>query len=551
MTRGEGTEFTLFAPRNTEAQLLGSFTKEPLPMEKGDDGVFRAQVELPDGRHTYKFRVRTRSHFLEEDAWVEAVDPYATEVTYEDGPAAVARVVGGRRVVDCYEWRHDAVPLLADDELVIYELLVPDFSGGEAGSEGRGRFEDVTAKLDYLAELGVNALQLMPVNEAPGEFSWGYLVRHYFAAETNYGSSEQLKALIDACHERGMRVILDLVLNHSEQECPLTKIDYDYWYRREPKDPEHSWGPEFDLDRVDERLGLRPAWNFLADVVRFWIGEYHIDGIRFDAVKQLQHREFMDWIAGLAKDAAGGKPFINIAEHIPDTPEMVGVEGPFDACWHDAFLHTLVPQLVGGELDLDALLPVLDPRLAGYASATDVVNYLENHDQERLLRQLTDAGVERAEALARTRLGATLLVTAPGLPMLWMGQEFGVENPRMQERNPIDWTLLAQDEHRALREHYLALIALRREERALTGTEFELFHHDPGTAVFAFVRWDGAGGRVATVANFSGRSLPGYVVPNAPADGTWRWLGRGEAAAEGGNLTLDLEGWEGAVLIGP
>jgi 1,4-alpha-glucan branching enzyme len=110
-----------------------------------------------------------------------------------------------------------------------------------------------------------------------------------------------------------MRVILDIILNHSNTEAPLTKIDYDYWYSREPSDPDFNWGPEFDYDHYDENLDLHPARQFAKDVVLFWIAEYHIDGYRFDAVKQLGHFDFLRELTAETSQKAQPKPFYNMA----------------------------------------------------------------------------------------------------------------------------------------------------------------------------------------------------------------------------------------------
>ncbi|WP_333351167.1 alpha-amylase family glycosyl hydrolase [Microcoleus sp. B3-A4] len=161
-------------------------------------------------------------------------------------------------------------------------MHVADFSGLD-GSESGGKFQQVREKLDYLWGLGINAIELMPVNEYPGDYSWGYKVRDFFAVESSYGETADLKQLIDECHGRGIRVILDGIYNHCDEECPLLLIDRNYWYYRDkhyPEDPANYWGSEFNYENFDPKLGIRPAWKFIGDVVNFWIQEYHIDGIR-------------------------------------------------------------------------------------------------------------------------------------------------------------------------------------------------------------------------------------------------------------------------------
>src|SRR4051812_39162148 len=170
-------EFSLFAPNNEEAVLIGTFSDwKDVPMTKGDDGTFRVSVDLADGDYPYRFRVRTKSWFFEENSWVTVTDPYAKDVDRENDNG-VARIVGGTRVVDEYVWRHDDVPLPTDAELVLYELHVGDFSGGEADPFERGKYTDLIDKLGYLADLGVNAIELMPVKEYPSDYHWGYTPR--------------------------------------------------------------------------------------------------------------------------------------------------------------------------------------------------------------------------------------------------------------------------------------------------------------------------------------------------------------------------------------
>jgi 1,4-alpha-glucan branching enzyme len=129
-------EFKLFAPYNKGAALIGSFSNwEEIPMEKDEEGYFRTRVELEDGVYQYKFRVQSKSWFLEADQWVDVVDPYATDI---DDPSqnGLVRIKDGDRIVDTYVWQHDDKPLPADRELVIYEMHVADFSGGEADPAG-------------------------------------------------------------------------------------------------------------------------------------------------------------------------------------------------------------------------------------------------------------------------------------------------------------------------------------------------------------------------------------------------------------------------------
>ncbi|MEC4986536.1 MAG: alpha-amylase family glycosyl hydrolase [Oscillatoria sp. PMC 1068.18] len=544
-------EFDLFAPYNNGASLVGSFSDwEEIPMEKGEDGYFRITVELEDGEYLYKYRVQSKSYFLEPDQWVDIVDPYATDVVDDAEQNGVVRIKEGERIVDTYTWMHDDKPLPPDDQLVIYEMHVGDFSGGEDDPYKRGQYQHVIEKLDYLCELGVNALELMPVKEYPGDHSWGYNPRYFFATESSYGSTADLKHLIDECHGRGIRVIMDGIFNHSESSCPLTQIDHDYWYHHDPKDPEFNWGPEFNYLHYDENLDIKPAWKFVGDTVRFWLQEYHIDGIRYDAAKQIDNFDFLHWIVDETHRVANMKPFYNVAEHIPDIPSITNVDGPMDGCWHDSFYHTIVPHICGDRFELEQLKDVIDCKRQGFMGASNVVNYIANHDQQRLMVELGNRDIFDEAAFKRIRLAVALLMTAVGVPMVWMGEEFGEYKPKTIESAKIDWSLLKNDANRSLFEWYKGLIGLRRNNHALYTENINFFHENADGKVLAYVRWNDEGSRVVVVANFSDNYLADYEFTDFPENGTWHeWTHDYDTEVNDGRMITDLPEWEAKVFV--
>ena len=545
-------EFNLFAPYNNAVSLVGSFSDwQEIPMEKGKDGYFRTTVELEDGVYPYKFRVQSKSWFFEPDQWVDVTDPCATDVDGKsESENAIVRVKGGERIVDTYVWMNDDHPLPPDHELVIYEMHIADFSGGEDDPHARGQYKHAIEKLDYLCELGVNAIELMPVKEYPGDYSWGYNPRHFFATESSYGSSADLKRFVDECHGRGIRVIMDGIYNHSEASAPLTQIDHDYWYHHEPRDPDNNWGPEFNYEHYDENLETYPARRFVGDTVRYWVSEFHIDGIRYDAARQIANYDFMHWIVQQAKETAGAKPFYNVAEHIPETTSITNVDGPMDGCWHDSFYHAVLEHICGDTFDLEQLKDVLDCKRQGFLGATNVVNYLTNHDHNHLMAELGDRGILDEEAFRRARLGAALLMTAVGVPLIWMGEEFGEFKHKTQDQAKIDWTLLAGDLNKGLFEYYKGLIALRKEKHALYTENIEFFHENPDSKVLAYTRWNDEGSRVVVVANFSDQFLAGYEVSGLPENGTWHeWTGDYDVEVGDHRLMTDLGGYEAKVFV--
>jgi 1,4-alpha-glucan branching enzyme len=543
-------EFSLFAPTIEAASLIGSFNDwQDSAMKKDPDGYFRARVALADGLYQYRFKVQSKSWFYPENEWVTITDPYATDID-EATQNGVLRIKNGSRIIDEYVWQHDDKPLPDDHQLVIYELHVGDFSGGEADPFLRGKYSDVIAKLDHLAELGINAIELMPVKEFPGERSWGYNPKHFFATESTYGSISELKHLVDECHRRGMRVLMDGVYNHANSESPLAQIDHDYWFHHHPKDAALNWGPEFNYELYDEQLKTMPARKFIGDVVRFWINEYHIDGIRFDAARQIGNYDFLRWIVGETRETVPFKPFYNVAEFLPPEPSITGPDGPMDGCWHDSFLHTVVGFLQTGECHLEALKDVLDARRKGFMKATNVVNYLSNHDHDRLLAKLGEHGILGDEAFRRARLGAAMLMTAFGIPMLWMGEEFGEFKPKTIDENKIDWQLLGNPQNRELFNYYKSLIALRLQHPALQGDGLSFIHEDIDNQVLAYSRWAESGEKLLVVLNLSGAALHDYHIFNVPEDGNWQeWNEAFQVEASGNQFSLDLPERQARIFI--
>jgi 1,4-alpha-glucan branching enzyme len=521
-------ELALFAPYNEVVELVGDFSEwKPLAMHKGDDGWWRLAVELADGDHPYKFRVKSLSYFALGET-LEVLDPYALHVTNDDHENAIVRVKGGQRIWTEYAWRHDDVPLPQNQDLVIYELLVGDFGGTK---DRRGTFTDVVAKLDELRDLGINCIELMPVKFFPGK-GWGYNLRSLFAVASTYGSADELCQLVDECHARGIRVVIDGVYNHADAESPLAKIAYSYWYyEQNPDPPEMQWGPKFNYAHYDENLGVFPARKYVIESIRFWVEKFHIDGIRFDATRAISNFDALRELAGAGFDQAGGrKPFLTVAEHVPEDPAITGFpDGPMVAAWRFSlgahFRALLTEQSNDGESpdDLDGFLTSLDPAKNGYGTGGRCVNYIVSHDHDRLMQQLGDKGHMFGDvAFARVKLGLGILATIPGMPMLWMGQEFGAASEKSLDPRPLDWSLLKNEQNAGLRAHVKGLFRLRHENPALRGDNFEVCFKDPARKAFAFKRWNEAGGVVIVAVNLKHAPTGEIVVGDCGlGDGVW------------------------------
>lgn len=541
----------LFAPYNESVAVLGEFNDwQGAAMTKGGDGYFRIELELEDGRYLYRYEVASKSWFYEENEKVMICDPYATEVVDDEHQNGVLEIRDGRKVVGDYQWRNDEVPLPRDHEIVIYEVLVHDFSGVAGDESSRGTFGDVSDRIDYLQDLGINVVELLPVEEYPGEEGWGYNPRHFFAPESSYGTPTELKTMVDALHGAGIRVFKDGVYNHAETSTPLAQIDHDYWFHHDPQDKEQNWGPEFNYTKHDEEHDVMPARKFVGDVVGHWLNEYHLDGIRFDAAAQLDSFDTLSWLAEKGKEFAGEKPFYVVAEYFPEDPRITKPDGPADACWHETFYHTMRSVLCGDGCDVESLMDVIDPRRRGFESGFRVVNYLSNHDHAHLMTDLGNAGIVDEAAFVRSRLGAVVLMTAAGVPLIWAGQEFGDYGEKSSEPRPISWGLLEGDRNKGLFQLYKGLIHLRKTNSALHGKELEFIHVDHGLPLIAWLRWNDEGSRVVTVANFSGQHLGLYTVSEMPVDGRWRdWIHQQDVEVTDGKLVTEIGEWEAKVFV--
>jgi len=547
--------FELLAPYNASVQLLGSWNNwQPLAMQRDDEtGNWRIEVPLADGDYEYKFQLVSQSYFAVGET-VTVADPKALEFTLDSHENSIVRVRDGKRLSTSYEWQYDDVPLPPNEQMIIYEMHIGDFGVTEQGS---GTFASVIEKLDYLADLGINAIELMPLNEFPGHHQWGYSQRSLYAVENSYGTPDELCRLVDECHARGIRVIHDAVYNHMEMEAPLTKIDYGYWFYEENPDPEYlQFGPKLNFERWDENFDRYPARDHVLGALHQWLYLFHMDGLRFDCTRALKYFDLLKWLTSEAKHLEGFKPFFTVAEHLPQDPAIAGADGPMDAAWHDTFYRQIVAATLGvvsddrPPFDTTAVLTALDGRQDGFPSSFNTVHYLTNHDELRVMYRLGEKANTFDEAVfQRAKLGATLLLTAPGLPMIWMGEEFGQATDKSMDPRPLQWELLANQNNKQLHEHYKALIALRKRNPALYSDSFEAVCNDPERGVIAFKRWNDDGNVVIVAANLKPEYAGEFRLAEIGLqDGTWHETVYGyDIPVQGGQLIDTLAESEGKV----
>lgn len=506
--RGDGTvTFALWAPWKQRVHLIGDFNgwdAQATPLAVDPSGLWWAALQLEPGTYGYQFVI---------DGTTTISDPYARALRWPAGvstPHALVEV-GAQP----YAWGDGGFSIKPLNQLVIYELHVGDFSPA-------GTFQGVIDRLDYLARLGADAIELMPVQEFSGDQSWGYNPAYFFAPESAYGTAADLKRLIDLAHQKGLGVILDMVFNHTTSDAPLNLL---YPYDQNPY--MSSDGNPFGFPDLNH-------WNdatkrLIGDIQSYWLSEYHIDGFRYDYV------EGIDWdgtsgMSFIAWSARQAKPYAYlIAEHIVGDTAAVVRETECDASWHWQFAKVLGAQLREGEYqgqqygDMAALLRVLTFDGDGYQDNAQPINYLESHDEERIMRvAMTNPAISAAGAVRKSMLGAIALFTAQGVPMLYAGQEFGAYAEKTIGVSKLPWEYLDGDAGKVLYRHYSTLAYLRHTQAALQHNNFRLMLADPERKLLVYHRWDGHSSVVVAL-NFSPADQ--RVAIEFPHAGRWHeWL---------------------------
>ncbi len=348
-----------------------------------------------------------------------------------------------------------------------YEVFVRSFADGDG--DGIGDLRGLTAKLDYLndgdpattGDLGVGGLWLMPVAQSPSYH--GYDVIDYRTVEADYGTNEDFKAFVAAAHERGIDVIVDLVMNHTSSEHPWFEdartpgSAHDDWYVWATENP--AWlGPDGRVawHKLDDRwfygvfwegmpdLNLRnPAVTAeLEDVARFWLTEMGVDGFRLDAAKHLVEDgkvqtntpETLEWLAGFNAATEAAKPGSLLVGEVWDPPSVAGryVPGSVDMTFNFGLATGIRLALQNGRAA--PLATALGDAITQWP-VNQQASFLTNHDQDRIMSQLNGDA-------ASARLAAFLLLTAPGVPFVYYGEEIGMRGRKPDERirTPMQWS---------------------------------------------------------------------------------------------------------------
>jgi 1,4-alpha-glucan branching enzyme len=528
---GDGTIiFALYAPGKESIHLVGDFNNwqpDADPLNVTEEGLWWIAKQLEPGSYHYKFVV---------DGDTEIADPYARRLA-NDGTSLL--VVGA----EPYSWGDGGWDRPPFNDLVIYELHIGDFNAPYT-------FGSVIEKLPYLRDLGINAIELLPVFGFGGKPGWGYDPLFFFAPEQSYGTPEDLKALIDQAHQHGIAVILDVVFAHTSQDHAFNKLypyDQSPWYGDNDMSEPNQFGfPKFDHTRPATK-------DFLRDVQNYWIHEYHIDGFRYDYTRGIGYN-MQDGVSFLAYAARQAMPNLYlIAEESPEHPPIVR-DNDLNGAWHVRFNYMTKALLREGQyLDWDwnngeQWSALLDAEQQGYNDPSQMVNYVESHDETRTVYEvLTADGMSEEAARYKSALGATLLLTAPGVPMLLHGQEWGEQTEKHSGHNPLHWEALDGDAGLGLKTHYQTMIGVRRDHPALRSANCAIDHCSVEHKTLAFHRWNDQGDEVIVGLNFC--SAEQQIPLLFPSAGRWRDVLSGDELDADGACELPFGPSQGRVLV--
>jgi 1,4-alpha-glucan branching enzyme len=528
-----GVAFRVWAPNAQQVAVIGDFNawnKTAHPMTVEGNGYWFAGVTDAQVGQEYRY------HLVTPFGEFARIDPYARAVTNSIGNGIIYDP-------DAFDWEGDDFSAAGWNQLVIYEMHIGSFTPD--ANEQPGNFGKVLTQLDHLKRLGVNAVQIMPVGEFAGDRSWGYNPAQVFAVESAYGGPDGLKHFVKELHRNGLAVILDVVYNH------FGPSDLDIW--RFDGWSEHDGGGIYFYNdhRADTPWGrTRPDYgrgevrNFIHDNAMMWLHEYHMDGLRMDMTIYIrtvngpgapdlpEGWSLLQWINGDIAQHFPGR--ITIAEDLQNNewltkPVNEGGAG-FGAQWDAAFVHPIRAAVIAAD-DGARSMPVIAAAVGHkYNNAAfQRVIYSESHDEvangkARIPFEVSPDDDTNWFAQKRSTLAAALVFTAPGIPMLFQGQEF-LQGEWFRDDAPLDWD--QQKEYQGIVRLYRDLIRLRLNRdnltRGLTGQNIHIHHVNDDNNVIAFRRWEagGPGDEVVVVANFANATYEGYQI-GLPATGLWK-----------------------------
>ncbi len=376
-----------------------------------------------------------------------------------------------------YEWKHLDYNKPAPEELVVYELLVRDF-------DERRTFKAVIERLDYLKDLGINALELMPIKEFEGNLSWGYNPSFFFAVDKFYGPKDHLKELIDEAHKRDMVVILDMVLNHAFGQNPFVRLynDGDYgaptldnpWLNRTAR---HPFNVGYDFNHESPYTEA-----FVDSVNNYWLTEYKVDGYRFDLSKGFtQFNSGNDVGLWSQRDESRITIWKNIYDQIKaNHPDAYVILEHFADNSEERELANYGMMFWGNlNFDFRDIAKGANRNIEwGYFetrgwSKNNLITYMESHDEERTMWESLTHGQtspinirELKNAVNRNQLMAAFFFAIPGPKMIWQFEEFGYDLELNNDRlgiKPTRWEYLDNPERQRLFRLYQEMIKLKND----------------------------------------------------------------------------------------
>lgn len=529
-----GVTFRVWAPNADHVSVVGVFNDweaEADPMAKEGGGIWRADLSHASVGDEYRYVLARGGETLSR------IDPYARQVTSSAGNGVVHD--------PAFDWEGDAFEMPPWNELVVYELHLGTF--GRELDEAPSTFEGAAAKLEHLQRLGANAIQIMPVGEFAGDFSWGYNPAHIFAVESAYGGPAELKRFIKRAHGAGLAVLLDVVYNHLGPS-DLSLWQFDAWSENERGGIYfyNDWRSETPWGATRPDYGRPEVRRFIRDNALMWLQDYHVDGLRWDGTLYIRT------VHGRQDDPADQVPdgwrlmqevnqatrsrfpgHITIAEDLQGNEWLtkeVGAGGAgFGAQWDASFAHALRRTVVEPDDAKRRMGDIRDAVLTAYnGDPFQRVIYSESHDEvasgkARVPQEISPEDADNWFAQKRSTLAAAMVFTSPGVPMLFQGQEF-LQGLWFRDDVPLDWD--QREEFRGIVLLYRDLVHLRLNRagttRGLCGRGARVHHINEEAKVLAIHRWDegGAADHVVVVANFADRSHRGYAV-GFPREGEW------------------------------
>lgn len=517
--------FRVWAPHAEKVFVGGSFnnwSKNEISLEIEDNGYWSVITEKASEGDEYKFFIEYEGEVLDRN------DPYAFEVTNSNGNSII-------RTLD-FKWDDEDFKMPSWNELVIYELHVGTFN--RSNPDTVGTFEDVISKLDYLKELGINCIELLPVAEFAGGISWGYNPAHPFAIEQDYGGPDAFAKLVNEAHKKGIAVIMDVVYNHfGPSDVDLWQFDGwsendkggIYFYNDHRSDT--PWGdtrPDYGREEVRQ---------YLRDNALMWIEKYHCDGLRMDATSYIRYeggglgydteieegnilmrdinseiREKYPHVLTIAEDLKGDS-------RVTDSIEHDGLA--YGSQWDMNFVHPVREVIEDTHDDGRDLQKVVDALEFTYSNdAFSRIVYTESHDEvangkARVPEEIQPGDAESDFAKKRALLGIVLTLTAPGIPMLFQGQEF-IEDEYFQDTQALDWD--KEKKHRGIEKLVSDIIKLRTGNteggKGLRSQHIEILHLNHQTKILAYKRFDADDTTqpVLIVLNFSNQDFEDYGI---------------------------------------